>query len=188
MEQAPFLAGIHGHIPYYHYDIAIDRGSIGIDWDSLFKWAFVRDPFERFASSFEYARDTGALRKDEKFEAVCDVVSQLNPMQVVSAEIKDDEQAFVKEVPSGILMEGVLFNLFIPQFYFLVDSRMKVGPEIFRFENIKEDWKKVCDRIGVKEFKLPVLKKTERRKYYYTPRTKKIVAKFYAQDIELFYS
>ena len=188
MEQAPFIHGKHGHIPFYHYEIAIERGSVGFEWDDVFKWAFVRDPFDRFISSFEYAKAVGQFREDESFEGLCDVVQQLKPMEVISNEMENEEQAFVKEIPKGFLMEGMMFNLFIPQSYFLIDSKMKVGTELFRFENIDTEWKRVCDRIGVKHYKLPVLKKTEKRKKsYWTKHTKNLIRRFYKMDFDLLY-
>ena len=59
---------------------------------------------------------------------------------------------------------------------------------IGKFENLQEDFNKVCDKIGVKRERLPHRKKSIRKPYrdYYNSNTKKIVENLYGEDIEHF--
>jgi len=60
---------------------------------------------------------------------------------------------------------------------------------IGRYENLQEDFNKVCKAIGIAPVKLLHKNKSERPKDYreaYNNKTKEIVARVFAKDIELF--
>ncbi len=135
---------------------------------SLFKFAFVRNPFDRLASCFRHVIQHGVmykiqehpdLHKDMSFERFVDVISEID---VDKMDIH-----------------------FRPQYTFIPEQPDYVG----KFENIQEDYLKVCGLIGIKG--QPVLlheNKTEKTRFkdYYTKETISKVIKIYEKDFELF--
>ena len=59
---------------------------------------------------------------------------------------------------------------------------------IGKFENLQSDFNKICEIIGIKKEKLPLINNTNKEDYksYYTEETKKIIQKAYKKDIEMF--
>ena len=57
-----------------------------------------------------------------------------------------------------------------------------------KLETLDEDWKFICERIGIPHVELPRKNVSVKRPYtdYYTPETRDLVARHWAQEIELF--
>lgn len=64
----------------------------------------------------------------------------------------------------------------------------KLVDYIARFENINEEFKTICKRIGIQPRKLPHLNISNTTHYreYYTDETRELVWDFFQPDIELF--
>lgn len=187
MEQAPFMQGIHGHIPWIQYDLVLGKGTIGVDLENVFSFAFVRDPLQRFLSAFEYGKIRGKLRKDQTIDGICKVMDDTKPMEVIIGDL-EGQQGVVRDLPHGPLFDGMLFNLFMPQAYYLVNDKMEIGVKyIGKFENLKKDWNFVCDQISVRRYGLPHLKKID-EKPKPTKAIKRSVERFYKIDYDAFYA
>ena len=192
MEIAPFIKR-HGHIPFIYYELVINNGTIGLHLDDIFSFAFIRNPIDRFISSFLFAKQSGYMRKEDKIEDVIEVIGHTPTIEFESSlhEVQtgdSDKQNVVRFSPPGFIFKGVLFDLFMPQFYYLFNNKLDVGVKfVGRFENLQEDWKHVCDNVGV-QFDLPITKKTDGSISQSDLSRSSIsrLERFYKKDFELF--
>ena len=129
-------------------------------YDSLFKFAFVRNPWDRLVSRYAHLlrstdrRRHGFISKLEKFED------------------------FLKwEIQRG---SG--------QYPYVTDAQgNQIVDFIGHYERLTEDFAKVCARLKI-QAALPHANISEHRDYrsYYTPETREFVAKEFRRDIEMF--
>jgi len=136
------------------------------DYSNCLKFAFVRNPWGRLVSTYE------------------NKVSQPNSPRIKF--FKQFKGGSFKEFIRWIGLNGDDHDRHIKQQtslvpYDLVDF-------IGKFENIQQDFNKLCDKIGIRQQQLPHLNKTNHKHYteYYDDETREIVAERYAKDIEYF--
>jgi hypothetical protein len=139
------------------------------DWDSSFKFTFVRNPFDRAVSSWKF----GGWKP--RYAWKCSFAE------------------FVKRIQSWDLENPKTWNErswhCCSQYTHLVNDNGNILVDfIGRFENLQEDFNIVCDKIGISKQKLPHKNKTKHKHYteYYDDETREIVAEKYAKDIEYF--
>jgi hypothetical protein len=154
----PELAQLqHGHLsllqirPYLRPD----------EWAEFFKFAFVRNPFDRFVSYSAFmTRDSGQFETDPK-----DVMRQ------------------ILEKPP---LHHILFQ---PQHLLVMDAEGKLLTDyIGRVEQMQRSYDEICQRIGIPTAPLERVNSSKRKDYrdYYDPALIDAVAKLYARDLELF--
>lgn len=154
----PDLAKIgHGHLtlqevrPYFRAD----------DFDRFFKFAFVRNPFDRFISYCAFI-----TRQHGQFER--------NPQNVM--------QQLIDNPP----WEHILFQ---PQHTFVTDADGKLLTDYLgRVEQMQECYDEAAQRIGIPSRPLEKVNASRRRDYrdYYDQSLIDGVAGLYARDLELF--
>jgi chondroitin 4-sulfotransferase 11 len=130
---------------------------------SYFKFAFVRNPWDRLVSLYE-RKEGMQLRDAMSFEEFVDWA-------------KLSSSTCVHPVPHRFQLDWLID----PHGNVLVDF-------IGRFERLEEDWAKISEKLGIKQV-LPHAKQNPRAKHYteyYTPRTREIVAKRFHVDLEYF--
>jgi len=130
-------------------------------YDSLFKFAFVRNPWDRLVSRYAHLlrstdrRRHGFISKLDKFED------------------------FLKwEIQRGSA-----------QHPYVTDARgNQIVDFIGHYERLAEDFAKACARLKI-QAELPHANVSEHRDYrsYYTPETREFVAKEFRRDIEMFH-
>lgn len=157
-----------GHVPYDWYETR-DRDK----FKRYFKFAFVRNPWDRLVSAFLYLKRGGSNAMDEQWGK-----SNLGDY--------DTFEDFVKNWVTDDNVERYFH--FIPQYRFIYDQELVLKVDfVGRFENIQADFDVVANKLGIAE-RLPYVNKSQRKAYqtYYTDETRDIVSRVYRQDLELF--
>ena len=154
----PELAQLqHGHLslqqvqPYFKPD----------DWASFFKFAFVRNPFDRFISYCAFM-----TREQGQFER--------------------DPQRVMRNIIGRAPWNHVLFQ---PQFTFVTDELGELATDyIGRVEEMQKSYDEICARIGIPTAPLERVNPSKRLDYrqYYDQELIDWVAKLYARDLEMF--
>jgi len=156
-------------------------------FDSYFKFAFVRNPWDRMVSYYKYLDESSDLGFKQYL------------MDSFLTEMWKDMSWFVR-----------------PQSSFLYDDDDQLLVDyVGRFENLQADFNKVCERIGIGATELPYVNKSEKKpakptstlskvkkllgqsdsalmvkpkhyQEYYDDESRDLVAELYKRDIELF--
>ena len=154
----PALARIgHGHITLEELRPHVKPDA----WESFFKFAFVRNPFDRFVSYCAFV-----TREGDEFEK--------------------DPQAVMRGVLANPPHQHILFH---PQHKFVTDrSGALLTDHVGRVEEMQESYDEISGRIGIPTAKLEKVNATKRRDYrgYFDDELMEGVAKLYARDLELF--
>ena len=138
--------------------------------ENYFKFTFVRNPWDRFLSTYFYFRAQGrGGRGDAKMGKVVNRYKSF----------KDFALNF-NNIPSN----KWVFPHFNEQLNWISKNHDFVG----RFETLQEDFKTICDRTGIPRHQLPHENKSNHKHYTesYDEETKQIIAEKYAKDIEYF--
>lgn len=155
----PELAAIrHGHL-----GLAQVRPFLGTEaFDNYFKFAFVRNPFDRFVSYCAFVtRASGAFEEDPR-SVMRHVLFEARPLQHV---------------------------LFQPQHALLVDEDgTLLADHVGRVEEMQDSYDAVCARIGIPSARLEQVNGSRRGDYrdYYDAQLIEGVAALYRRDLELF--
>lgn len=170
------------------------KQKIGRDvWDEYFTFSVVRNPWDMLVSRYFWIKKgappntgvLGALKKIARSPLNIDKYGLLVHAiwrELSGKHLKPDDsfEVFMKKLPSNISNTAHYF-----------DSRGNENLDfVLRFENLDEDYKTLCEKIGVPHEPLPKLKTRSResRDYrdMYTPELRDWVAKEYALEIERF--
>ena len=131
------------------------------DFAAFFKFAFVRNPFDRFVSYASFiTREAGNFDRD--------------PKGVM--------RYFIANPP----MEHILFR---PQHEFVTDQHgVLLADHIGRVEQMQQSYDEICARIGIATATLDVVNSSRRNDYrqYYDQALIDGVSRLYGRDLELF--
>jgi hypothetical protein len=146
------------------------------EFDQFFKFAFVRNPWDRVVSAFLYLKRGGFGERDRVWATE-------------NLAAYNDFDAFAKQ---WLNEENARLHLhFTPQypFIYLPGKRKPAVDFVGYFENLEADYYFIREKIGVgKELQVKNVTKDRHRDHrqYYSEKTKRIVADIYRKDIELF--
>jgi hypothetical protein len=154
----PELAEIrHGHLTLQQ----VRRHLSAEDFDGFFKFAFVRNPFDRFVSYCAFmTRAQGQFERD--------------PKGVM--------RHFLANPPARHI-------LFQPQHTFVTDpDRNLLSDDLGRVEEMQQSYDRIAERIGIPSQPLEKVNASSRRDYrqYYDQPLIDGVARLYSRDLELF--
>ncbi len=130
-------------------------------FNSCFKFAFVRNPWDRLVSEFHH-RNYSSMPKF------------LNKVQAVV------------ESTNGY---GKWWNHLVPQVDFIYEANGKVRIDfIGRYESLQSDFQIVCDKLSLGDIVLPHERKSKRKPYqsYFNAKSKLVVSKLYEEDLDTF--
>lgn len=133
--------------------------------NGVFKFSFVRNPWDRFLSAWYTQEISVGNGKKEFTEFIIDQCSYgLTPWRNVHR------------------------IHFMPACYFILDEHDKIGVDfVGRYESLQNDWRTVCAKLEV-EIRLGHERWRQHKpyRYYYTSETWDIVGKLYQRDIAVF--
>jgi hypothetical protein len=165
--QALFGGGSR-HVPYFEYERANPR-----KFERFFKFAFVRNPWDRLVSTYVFLKKGGVNDMDRRWAAE-------------NLAGYDNFAVFVE----GWLSEKNIWSWvhFKPQHHFICDANLRVRMDfVGRVETIDADYRYICEHLGVAA-ELRRTNQSDHRHYseYYTDRLRERVAVLYAEDIATF--
>ena len=136
-------------------------------------FTFVRNPYDRLVSTYNYLKAGGTTPGDRKIR------DSLNLFTLTFEE-------FVHLIADTDTRGKIQHCL--PQVKFIEPEQGWDKINIFRFENINNDFTHACEYVGIGSHKLPHLNKSKHTHYteYYNDSTRKLVHDIYKEDIEAF--
>ncbi len=145
------------------------------DFNNYFKFAFVRNPFTRLISAYEFLQSGGGGPYDEK------IVSMIKPYKCF-------ENFVTQYLNPTTIKTGRYFR---PQHYFVCDSNNKMMINyVGRFEELEKDYEFIRTKIGtgepLKKLNVTKNKKFSLEEYYSNSKIIQKVISIYNKDFELF--
>ncbi len=137
-------------------------------FDGLFKFAFVRNPWDLQVSSFHHIRRERphVMQGKDDFEAF--LKWKLDP-----------EREYQYHIDTSIELQSD----------YLIDLHGHVVVDfIGHYETLQEDFNEACRHVGIKPFDLPHKRKAKDRsdyRKYYSDETTKMVARHFERDIDI---
>ena len=155
-----------------HAKAANVREVLGPAWNECFKFAFIRNPWDLMVSSYHwwltYAEIFPALHKD---------VARVREMGTFSVFIRSEfGRSTLNEHHGGDLTEWIS------------DGDGIIVDFVGRYENLNEDWSKICRTLQVPALPLGRENQVARQDYrvFYDNESRELVANRFARTIELF--
>jgi hypothetical protein len=147
------------------------------NFDEYFKWAFIRNPINRVASTFFNMK--GHTELENK------ILSENNDLNSFVINIK-------KYIPSEIKYDNIVNGLdyclhLLPLNYYILSEKTNLD-FIGRYENISKDWGFISEKLNYRKT-LPNLNVSKNKESYYKFYTKesiKIIEKIYQSDFEFY--
>jgi chondroitin 4-sulfotransferase 11 len=175
------LLGLSG-VSYRHGHAIDIRKSLEKEiWDSYFKFAFVRNPWDRLVAWYELIQKW-LKNNDPKFRELV-VVNQVCQKSVCFDDFIRNCFENVRE------KQGERAGFGYNQLDYLTDENGELIVDfIGRFEALNKDCQKVCERLDLSMTSLPHINFNAHKHYscYYSKETRAMVGDRYKRDIEYF--
>ncbi len=183
--------GFHGHISAEEV-----KEKIGEDiWNSYFKFTIARNPWDVVISRYFYEKYR-TFRREFSYN---NLKRKIKMKDIISGRILKKAKNFIKlnlERKANINNFDDFINFFVKslknnsEFYFNSQG-FPILDFYMRYENLEDDYKKICEIIKIPYEKLPKLKTKQRKikknySEYYNQKTKEMIANKFKREIEYF--
>lgn len=180
-----FQGQARGMVSFGHLDLKALRKTGIVDevfFERAFKFAFVRNPYDRVHSAYSYLRRLGSS-------------ANATNIQHRVHRYRDFREFVLNEIEGRPFTGPGLYkvrenSLLAPQVRWLTDmSDALLIDFVGRFEHLAEDWKEVTSQAGLLDTQLPKLNISNRSGDYkraYTPDLVDIVSNAYSEDFRAF--
>lgn len=166
------------HSNQQHHSLAWHKNRHSKIYEEYFKFSIIRNPYDKVISEYLWHKNDPLKQFKNKFKG-------LSLADFLGLFFSIDKTFFEDKKWSGWFPMHFETHR-IPQTLFL--DPISDLDFVIRFENLHEDFNKICDKTGIPKQQLPHKNKAKRKHYteYYDDETREIVAQKYAKDIEYF--
>jgi hypothetical protein len=163
-------------------------------WNEYFKFAFVRNPWDRLVSWYSMIKDAETIRwhqilTNQRIRSHFRQTRENKLWRYVLHNSSTFEEFIINCTDEIEVDEGVYYSFAYNQLDYIADSNDDLLVDfIGRFESFGSDLYKVYDRLGLELGSIPHENRSVRGHYstFYTPETETIVRKRFQRDIEYF--
>lgn len=185
---------INGTVLKKHSNANDIKNFIGEDWNNFYKFATVRDPKKIMISLYYYVKNMVDYHIDSRslkdITSVSFDESAKKEFVLLNNKVKTFDPYFFDFIQSAIdktYIDGFItriisknYNSVKPQV-----TRVDGSVEIFDIETMKENWKKVLNRINIESADLPFINKTNKPSNIILQKeTIELIEKHFALDYE----
>jgi hypothetical protein len=158
-------------IPNYNYHasaLQLKNELPPMIWDTFFKFAFVRNPWDLNVSLYHYMLRSKTHSQHEHVKSMKTFKEFIEHRVSV---IENSKGAYHKQIDMLGDLDGKLLVNFVG-----------------KMENIQNDFSKICKNIGIETPQIPKINTSQHKNYrdYYDEYTKELVARCFVEDIKLF--
>lgn len=164
-----------GHVTWEYY-----RDNFPDQWESYFKFAIVRNPYDRFFSAYKYAMSEKTYWSEKvKLPHVdVNVVKRFGSFTEFCENFND-------------VKNELQHHCWRPQSDFIVDNDVIVVDMVLRYENLSEDFPRLCSRLNIQDRVLQDINVSPYLKgrsfiFEYTEKAFNVVRTEYAKDFNFF--
>jgi hypothetical protein len=154
-------------------------------FDSYYKFCFVRNPWDRFLSLYHYARLEVSMYHNNLNPALGMYGKHLDYELLKDASLRECAYYLL----DGKLLHDYSWNHWQPQVTWIKDEKGNIPMDfIGRFEQVEKDFNWLISKLSLKADLSYTNRSTKTNDYrsFYDQETKSIISRYYQEDIELF--
>jgi len=161
------------HAPSKHLTAHSAKKIYAEYWDKYLKFTFVRNPWDRMVSMLKYEWFYGVKINQEKKILLDDYFDKFKKVEYDERFFNANQFNDYKYIENSVYLN-------------IIGNNMDF---IGKFENLQEDFERVCKLVGLPASKLSHIEKSQNRKKYqeyYTEETKNLIYNKFKKEIKQF--